>query len=51
MVVRFVYGTDALQMTVEGDLPTSTVEAIAEELRERLSSPQNSPWTLTPLGV
>jgi hypothetical protein len=29
-------------MTVEGDLPMSTVDAIAEDLRERLSSLQNS---------
>lgn len=37
-------------MTVEGDLLMSAVDAIAEELRERLSTLQHAPWTRTPIG-
>ncbi|MDC0721784.1 hypothetical protein [Nannocystis bainbridge] len=51
VVVRFVHESYALQMTVEGDLPLATVDAIAEELRARLSTLQHTDWTLTPIGA
>lgn len=49
VVVRFVDNGYSLQMTVEGDLPASTVDAIAEELREKLSTLERTPYTLKTL--
>lgn len=49
VVVRFVDNGYSLQMTVEGDLPASTVDAIAEELREKLATLERTPYTLKTL--
>ncbi|MDC0668262.1 hypothetical protein [Nannocystis radixulma] len=49
VVVRFVDNGYSLQMTVEGDLPESTVDAIAEELREKLSTLEQTSYTLNKL--
>ncbi|PCC71559.1 hypothetical protein SAMN02745121_01104 [Nannocystis exedens] len=49
VVVRFVRDGFSLQMTVEGDLPESTVDAIAEELREKLSTLEQTSYTLNKL--
>ncbi len=45
VVVRFIDNGYSLQMTVEGDLPASTVDAIAEQLREKLSAIERTPYT------
>lgn len=49
VVVRFVNTMYAVQMTVEGDLPQETVDAIAGELRDRLSVLENTSHELTEL--
>lgn len=44
VIIRFVDDHHALQMTVEGDLPPDTVEAIADELRDKLSAIENTTY-------
>lgn len=49
VVVRFVRHGFELQMTVEGELPAATVDAIAEELRDKLSTLEQTSYTLNTL--
>ncbi|WAS94572.1 hypothetical protein [Nannocystis punicea] len=49
VIVRFVRSSYSLQMTVEGELPEATVDAIAEELRERLSRLEHCDYSMTRL--
>lgn len=49
VVVRFVDNGYSIQMTVEGDLPGATVDAIAEELREKLSTLERTAYTVSEL--
>lgn len=46
VVVRLVDDGESLQMTAEGDLPEATVDAIAEELREKLSTLERTTYRL-----
>lgn len=49
VVVRFVDDGRSLQMTVEGDLPEPAVDAIAEELRGKLSALERAACLLSRL--
>lgn len=49
VVVRLVDDGYSLQMTAEGDLPEATVDAIAEELREKLSTLERTTYRLSRL--
>jgi len=44
VTVRFVYKMHSLQMTVEGDLPPDTVDAIAGELQAKLSALEHTAY-------
>jgi hypothetical protein len=46
VVVRYVDTMDALQLTVEGDLPQTTIDALASDLRSKLSTLENAPCGL-----
>lgn len=49
VVVRYVRTMGEVQMTVEGELPAALVDALAEDLRDKLSAIENAPcevWTL-----
>lgn len=43
VIVRYVHTMGAVQMTVEGELPAATVDALAEDLRAKLSALENAP--------
>jgi hypothetical protein len=44
--VRVVDDMNSLKLTVEGQLPESQIEALAEELRQKLSLVENAPCTV-----
>ncbi len=46
ITVRFVEHPYSVQMTVEGDLPHSSVEALASDLLEKISALENTPCEL-----
>jgi hypothetical protein len=37
VVVRYVEDTYSIQITVEGDLPQQTIDALTQDLREKMS--------------
>ncbi len=43
VVVRYVEGMESVQMTVEGELPEKTLEALTRDLLEKLSRLENTP--------
>ena len=45
-VVRYVEETDSIQMTVEGELPQKTLDALTRDLRDKLSALENAPCEL-----
>lgn len=45
-VVRCVEGVESVQMTVEGELPEKTLEALTRDLLEKLSQLETSPCEL-----
>jgi hypothetical protein len=49
VVVRYVEEMHAVQMTVEGELPAATVEALTSDLRAKLSALENAPVEVKPL--
>ncbi len=50
VVVRFVEEGRSVCMTVEGELPETLSEALALELRSRLSELENTPYRMTRIG-
>ncbi len=49
VVVRYVQDMQRVQMTVEGDLPPQTVQALAQDLLEKMSALENAPCELVRL--
>lgn len=49
VIVRYVEDFSAIQMTVEGSLPQETLEALAQDLRDKLSKLENSSCELNRL--
>ena len=48
--VRLVSEMDAVRMIVEGDMPESMIQSLAEELREKLAIVENAECAVTRLG-
>ena len=48
-LVRYVQESDCIQLIVEGELPPSTLEVLANDLQEKLSRMENVPCTLDPI--
>ena len=46
VVVRFVVEMDCIQMTVEGELPQKTLDALTRDLIDKLSELENAPCEL-----
>jgi hypothetical protein len=49
VIVRYVEEMHCIQMTVEGDLPQATVNALASDLHAKLAALENAPCELTRL--
>jgi hypothetical protein len=49
VVVRYVEEMDAIQVTVEGDLPQKTLDALTHDLIDKLSALENTPCELARL--
>jgi hypothetical protein len=49
VVVRYVEEMHSVQMTVEGELPPLTLEALTSDLRAKLSALENAPFAVKPL--
>lgn len=49
VVVRYVEAMDSIQMTVEGDLPSQTLDALTRDLLDKFSKLERSPCVLTTL--
>ncbi|MEK7707620.1 MAG: hypothetical protein AAB380_06465 [Verrucomicrobiota bacterium] len=46
VIVRYVEDMDAIQMTVEGELPQQTLDALTRDLLDKLSTLENTPCRL-----
>jgi len=49
VVVRYVEDMHCIQMTVEGELPQTTIDALASDLRSKMSALENTPCELRQL--
>lgn len=49
VTVRYVEDTDCIQMTVEGELPEITINALTSDLVDKFSRLENAPCELKPL--
>ena len=49
VVVRYVESMHCIQMTVEGDLPQPTIDALTSDLRSKFSALENTPCELRQL--
>jgi hypothetical protein len=49
VIVRYVEGAYSIQITVEGDLPTTTMQTITSDLLGKFSALENTPSELQPL--
>jgi negative regulator of sigma E activity len=49
VLVRYVENMHSVQMTVEGELPPATIEALASDLTYKLSALENAPVVLKQL--
>jgi hypothetical protein len=49
VTVRYVEDAFSVQMTVEGDLPAKTLDALIADLHAKLSALENAPCEIVPL--
>lgn len=49
IIVRYVEETDCIQLTIEGELPQSSLAVLSKDLQEKLSKMENVPCELNPI--